>query len=102
MIEQGRADGWLKLPVLSLDSWARLQGIELNGVGFGKIKGAEQQGTAIVAHHELRSTNNPLITVPNQLILSLEHVNKHAKADHHLREVLAAVGEFGKVCWPYK
>lgn len=39
-----------------------------------------------------------LIRVPWDMILSLDGVGTYAKSDWHLREVLEAVNDFGKVC----
>ena len=41
-----------------------------------------------------------LLTVPKDLVLSQSLVEEHAKSDRHLREILEAVGDFGKVGRP--
>jgi hypothetical protein len=38
-----------------------------------------------------------LLGIPSDLILSLETVHNYAKSDRYLREVLEAVGHFGRV-----
>jgi hypothetical protein len=107
------------LPIEVLPAWARLNGVTFHGVAFEKLFGsssvsdvAEDKGSAVIAKEEkyngdLESDDgekgeNPraeiLIRVPPDLVLSLGFVEDCAKADRYLRDVLEAVGEFGRVC----
>jgi hypothetical protein len=45
------------------------------------------------------SDTNPeiLLQIPSDLIISLETVQNHAKSDPYLRDVLEAIGDFGRV-----
>jgi len=96
MIRRGRAQGWLKLPIESLEHWASFNGVQYNGLSVGVIPGQEERGSAIRLASS-SSEDKPLMLVPKDLIISKENVYLHAKSDKHLREVLEAVGEFGQV-----
>lgn len=39
----------------------------------------------------------PLLVVPKELIISRQNIELLAKSDRHLREVLEATGDFGRV-----
>jgi hypothetical protein len=41
----------------------------------------------------------PLLVVPKDLIVSRANIELVARSDRHLREVLEAVGDFGRVRW---
>ncbi len=95
MIEQGRVQGWLRLPITSLPTWANLHGVQFYDTGIELIA---NRGAALVATTTLRASDNaPLLRVPRDLILSLESVQLHAKADRDLRALLDAAGDFGRV-----
>ena len=96
------------LPIETLSAWTRLNGISIDGVTFRKLRTEEgiDKGCAIVATGEKgnqssetgESDAEALLRVPSDLILSLRLVENHAKSDRYLREVLDAVGDFGRVC----
>lgn len=51
-----------------------------------------------MADRDLKSTDEgPLMTIPRELVLSLERVKLYAQADRDLHEVLSAMGDFGRV-----
>lgn len=83
-----------------------LNGIIANGVAFQNLSSTESdtdKGNAIVAtedksSNETDSFPHVLLRIPPELVLSLEAVHDYSKSDRDLREVLEAVGEFGKVC----
>ena len=87
------------LPIESLPAWVRFNGIKANGVAFQNL--VSPRGTGIVASQDQMSdyeTAPPiLLEIPSDLILSLETVHNYAKSDRYLREVLEAVGDFGRV-----
>lgn len=93
------------LPIEALPVWQRLNGIVATGIEFQKLGFGEHgadKGSAIVATEAKSSSDNDLkpeilLRIPNTLVLSLEAVQNHAKSDHHLRDVLGAVGDFGRV-----
>jgi hypothetical protein len=92
------------LPIEALTPWAKLNGISLEGIAFRKLQGADgtDKGSAIVATVEKNDGEDEadtLLTVPSDLALTSEFVHNHAKIDRHLREVLDAVGDFGRVCY---
>lgn len=98
MIRRGRAEGWLKTPVESFPAWAEFQGVAFNDVKIGPLPGFEHRGSTVIATRDLKAgEEDPLIVVPRDLILSLNNIDVFAKADQHLKEVLEALGEFGRV-----
>ena len=85
-------------PILDAGSaarWAQLNSVELNGIEISKLPGSK--GFGILAKQDVTEENAILMTVPKDLILSLNNVWLYAKSDYHLREVLEAVGDFAKV-----
>ena len=94
------------LPLQSLPAWAKLNGISTNGVAFQNLSSTESEadkGNAIVATEEKSSRETDscpqvLLQIPRELVLSLEAVQDYSKSDRDLREVLEAVGDFGRVC----
>ena len=91
------------LSVDALPAWAKLNDVSLSGVTFRRVQTDDgDKGCAVVATEKRPETNIPspevLINIPPDLILSLESVGNYAKSDRYLREVLEAVGEFGRVC----
>lgn len=93
------------LPLSSLPAWFRLNGIVYDGITFLQLGASEcgtDKGNAIVATAEKTSNESDaqprvLLQVPSDLILSLDSVHDYSKSDHELREVLEAVGDFGRV-----
>ena len=83
------------LPIDQLGAWARLNSIEINGLKITTLQG--NRGSGLVATAE-RPVNNPLlVTIPKDLILSLENVWLYAKSDKHLRQTLEATGDYSRV-----
>lgn len=95
MIRRGREQGWLVNDVKTLRTWAQINGASLDGISFGVT---ENHGTGVLADRDLKGgVEGPLMVVPRDLILSRERVELQAKSDRWLREVLDALGEFGRV-----
>ena len=89
------------LPIHALSAWMNLNGVELYGVSIVSLPGGRGFGLILNnGGHARDPQNSVLMKIPNDLILSLENVWIYAKADHHLREVLEAVGEFARVSAP--
>ncbi|KAL4869762.1 hypothetical protein BDV12DRAFT_167174 [Aspergillus spectabilis] len=90
------------LPIEALIPFARLYGVSLRGVTFSKLRADDgtDKGGAIVTTEQSENGELPgkevILQVPSDMILSLEMVQEHSKYDRHLREVLEAVGDFGK------
>lgn len=83
------------LPVSSLRTWAKFNGIEFEEVSVEKNK--EYGGYGVVSTTTLDSApdqegNLTVLNVPKDLILSAETIAEHAKVDKHFREILEAVG----------
>ncbi|EEP79720.1 conserved hypothetical protein [Uncinocarpus reesii 1704] len=103
----------MKHQVLSIDAlsaWRRLNGVSFDGVEVRRLhaEDAVDKGLAVVATHnrvakEFIPGGNAgaaepeiLMRIPGDLVLSLDLIDTYAKSDRYLREVLDAVGEFGK------
>ncbi|KAL4958798.1 SET domain-containing protein [Aspergillus stella-maris] len=89
------------LPIEALVPFARLYNISHRGVTFRKLKAEDgtEKGGAIVATEDRQpddEASGNILTVPSNLVLSLGMVQERARYDHHLRDVLEAVGDFGK------
>ena len=87
----------LYLPIEQLSAWAKLNGVMFHGCEAKRITadgiacGSGLFATAAHEEHEI------LVSVPQEIVLTPDRVEQHAKLDKHLREVLAACGEFGRV-----
>jgi len=98
MIKSGRAEGWLRRPVDTLPTWANFHGVAFNHVSIGPLPGFEGRGSAVIADGELIGGKaEPLLVVPKELIVSRQNIDLFAKSDHHLRELLESLGDFGRV-----
>lgn len=98
MIKRGRKEGWLKQPVETLPTWAEFNGAKSNGIRIGPMPGLEQRGSTVIATRNLSGgKEDPLIVVPKDLIISKANVELYAKSDQHLKQVLEAAGDFGRV-----
>ncbi|KAL9618732.1 MAG: hypothetical protein Q9160_006611 [Pyrenula sp. 1 TL-2023] len=81
-------------PADRLETWAKFNGVDLLNT---QIQITEAKGTGLFARINGRLNGvTKLIVVPKDLVLSLRTVDEYAKADRHLREVLDAVGDFGR------
>ncbi|KAI9764238.1 MAG: hypothetical protein M1840_008628 [Geoglossum simile] len=91
-----------RLPLSAHLAWSKLNSVELNAVEIQHVGGSPvDKGLAVVASQDLgdRLDCGPpevLIRIPRELILSAEMVAGWAKVDGCLRDVLMAVGAFGK------
>ncbi|KAF1967888.1 SET domain-containing protein [Bimuria novae-zelandiae CBS 107.79] len=97
MIRRGRAEGWLKEPIEGLTAWATFHGVVFNGIKIGPLPGYEDRGSAVIAKRNLNGDiEEPLMTIPKELVLSRQNIELFAKSDQHLRELLQALGDFGR------
>lgn len=97
MIRDGKAAGWLQLDPAAFNEWTSLNDIRYHKTYPGSIPG---RGGALLAAESLNAANdqsNLLLTVPTDLILSLEQCQEHAKVDKDYRQLLDALGDFGRV-----
>ena len=85
------------LPIDHLAVWAQLNGVEYNGVKVSTLP--ESRGSGLVATRSKSEEDALLLTVPQDLVLSLENVWIYAKSDRHLHQILEAVGEYSKVVY---
>ena len=86
------------LGIEMLPAWAKLNQIEFDGISASELPG---KGYGLTVTAKRCEENAILVTVPKDLILSYENVWILAKADKHLREILHAVGDYGRVPNPY-
>ncbi|OAX78546.1 hypothetical protein ACJ72_07145 [Emergomyces africanus] len=96
------------LPIDALAAWARLNSVEFHDVKVTRLRSEDgnDKGSAIVATAKQTSQElNPgaqaahpkfLMTIPPDLVLSLDLVETCAKADRHLKEVLEAMEDFAR------
>jgi hypothetical protein len=98
MIRRGRAEGWLRQPIDVLPRWASFHGVKFNHVKIGPLPGYEDRGSTVIADQKLVGGSvEPLLIVPKELIISRRNIDLFSKSDHHLREILEALGDFGRV-----
>jgi hypothetical protein len=98
MIRRGRKEGWLKRPIETLSTWAEFNGVKFNGIKIGPMPNLEHRGSTVIATRELSGgREEPLVIVPKDLVISRANVDVYAKSDQHLKQVLEAVGDFGRV-----
>ncbi|KAJ5135509.1 uncharacterized protein N7515_004787 [Penicillium bovifimosum] len=92
------------LPIESLPAWQRLNGITVHSIAIQKVGSDEHgadKGSAIIATEATTSSEDDaapkiLLQIPSDLVLSLENVHNYAKSDRYLRDVLEAIGDFGR------
>ena len=75
--------------------WAKLNGVELNGVKV--VDQHDDRGASVMARCDMKGQGTTLMKVPRELNLSKDLVWEYAKSDHHLRELLEAFGDFTRV-----
>ncbi|WPH02550.1 SET domain-containing protein [Acrodontium crateriforme] len=95
LIRRGKDEGWLTLSSDAFATWASLYAVDFKHVKPGIIPG---RGGALVATEDLPGSDaiKALMTVPKDIILSMERVHEHAKVDQDFREVLESLGDFGR------
>ncbi|KAJ5576921.1 hypothetical protein N7535_003847 [Penicillium sp. DV-2018c] len=92
------------VPIELLPAWQRLNGITVQGIAFQKVGSDEHgadKGSAIIATEATTSSEDDadpkvLLQIPSDLVLSVENVHNSAKSDRYLRDVLEAIGDFGR------
>lgn len=90
------------LPIEQLQAWAILNGVKFNNtwVDCRPPSKGEQRGAGVFVTTDFETDHDHeaiLVSVPHDLVLSQELVADFAKSDRHLKEVLEAAGEFGRV-----
>ncbi len=86
------------LPIANLAPWARLNNIDFNGVKVSSLPGC--RGTGVISIVEKTESDALLMTIPQELVLSLDNVWTYAKSDRDLLQVLEAVGDYSRVLDP--
>jgi hypothetical protein len=90
------------IPIENLFAWGKLNGVEFNNIAIetdvnsddSALKGA---GLVNTVEHSANEGGAVLMSVPQDLILSREQVERYAEIDEHLKLVLDAAGAFGQV-----
>jgi hypothetical protein len=90
------------LPIEHLRAWATLNDVKFNDTCVERITNPDGQhkGAGLFAARDFEMSldfETFLLSVPHELVLSMDLVHDYAKSDGHLRDVLEAVGEFGRV-----
>lgn len=81
-----------------LPTWGKLNNVIFNKVTVSPMP--DSKGLGVIISGENAGGQDILMTVPRDLILSLENIWIFAKSDHNLREVLESVGEYSRVPCP--
>ena len=90
------------LPLEQLQAWTTLNDVKFNDTRVERITNPDSQheGAGLFATRDFETSHDFetfLLSVPHELVLSVDLVHDYAKSDGHLRDVLEAVGEFGRV-----
>lgn len=91
---------WGNLPINVLAPWARLNNVEFNGAKVAPLPGSK--GSGVIATADSSEGDAPLMSIPQELVLSLDNVWIYAKSDRHLLQVLEAVGDYSRVSRPHQ
>ena len=79
-----------------LTGLSKLSGIDTHGcVSISAL--SLDRGCGVSALKDLDDNQPVLVTVPHDLVISIENVHIYAKADKHLQDVLDAAGNFSMV-----
>lgn len=85
-----------KLSIASLPAWVKMNHIKLNGI---LVQDIPHKGSGLVVTSPTQESSL-LVSVPKDLVLSIENIWIFAKADKQLREVLEAMGDYARVMRP--
>ena len=85
------------LPLETLATWAKLNGVSFNRVEVAPLPGSRGSGLVVTSQRNIEDST--LVKVPKDLVLSLENVWIYAKSDKHLKDVIKAVGEYARVIY---
>ena len=86
-----------KLSIDSLPAWVKINHIRLNGISVQDIS---HKGSGLAVTAQFAQESSMLVSVPKDLVLSIENIWIFAKADRQLREVLEATGDYARVMRP--
>lgn len=88
LIQRGKAEGWLHLGVEQTQEWARLSGISFSAASATRIPG---RGIGLTADRDLTAPEE-VVSVPDELVLSLDTIKQHAQFDTDFRELFDSLG----------
>jgi hypothetical protein len=98
LVQQGKAEGWLQADTATIRSWLRHSGVKFGAIEPKIIDG---RGTALVASEDLQAfspASQEILTIPKEMVLSIETVHSHALLDQDLKQVVESLGDWGRVC----
>lgn len=81
--------GELQLPVESFPAWALLQHVEFDDVAIAQTP---DKGYGLVSNNDLEQ-ERIVLSVPKDLLLSVDQVDQYAKVDSNFRDLLEAFGQ---------
>lgn len=96
LIQRGKADGWLHLDVSQMSEWARLSGVTFSAASATLIPG---RGIGLTADRDLVAPSE-VLSVAEDLILSVDTIKKHAQFDADLRGLFDSLGASAAVGKP--
>jgi hypothetical protein len=96
LIQRGKAEGWLHLDVNQTQEWARLSGISFSAASATRIPG---RGIGLTAGRDLTAPVE-ILSVDQDLVLSLGTIKQHAQFDSDFREVFDSLGASATVGAP--
>lgn len=88
LIQRGKSEGWLHLDVVQTQQWARLSGMSFNAASATHIPG---RGIGLTANRDLAAPVE-ILSVPEDLVLSLDTIKQHAQFDSDFRELFESLG----------
>lgn len=88
LIQRGKTEGWLHLDVDQTKEWAKLSGISFSAASAKSIPG---RGLGLTADRDLKAPEE-VLSVPEDLVLSLDTIKQHAQFDSDFRELFESLG----------
>lgn len=88
------------MPIEQLDAWAKLNGVEFHNCQVKQIvtQDGQDRGAGIIATGNRHGYDDDILMyVPAELVLSQYQVEQFATCDKYLKDILEAVGDFGRV-----
>lgn len=88
LFQRGKAEGWLHLDLAQTQEWARMSGISFSAASATRIPG---RGIGLTADRDLTAFAE-VLSVPEDLVLSVDAIKQHAQFDSDFRELFDSLG----------
>jgi hypothetical protein len=88
LVQRGKVEGWLHLDVAQTQEWARMSGISFSAASATSISG---RGIGLTADRDLTAFAE-VLSVPEDLVLSVDTIKQHAQFDSDFRELFDSLG----------